>query len=200
MTAELTEITKAVQSLVGTAPDGVWGPVTAKAVLHALQGQHSAAATPAPPSAPESPAPAPAGGGAYLDARTLLTIASLIPAARPAFTNFMAEAKPIAATLGCDYVLICGLRTAAQQDALYAQGRTAPGRIVTYAQAGQSRHNSGVAADAGVFAAGRYIDDSNPTLADKVHRACAAVAAKHGLEWGGSWKFQDTPHYQWTGA
>jgi len=36
-----------------------------------------------------------------------------------------------------------GLRSWAEQNALYAQGRTAPGSIVTYAQGGQSWHNYG---------------------------------------------------------
>src|SRR5271168_4639229 len=40
-----------------------------------------------------------------------------------------------------------GLRTWAQQALLYAQGRTAPGNIVTYAQPGESFHNYGLALD-----------------------------------------------------
>ena len=36
-----------------------------------------------------------------------------------------------------------GLRTMVEQEALYAQGRTAPGAIVTNAQPGQSPHNPG---------------------------------------------------------
>jgi len=39
--------------------------------------------------------------------------------------------------------IVQGLRTWAEQDALYAQGRTAPGKIVTNAKAGQSYHNYG---------------------------------------------------------
>src|SRR5699024_12775874 len=40
-----------------------------------------------------------------------------------------------------------GNRTAAQQNALYAPGRTKPGKIVTNARSGQSLHNYGVAFD-----------------------------------------------------
>jgi len=36
------------------------------------------------------------------------------------------------------------LRTIEEQDALYAQGRTKSGNIVTYAKGGQSFHNFGV--------------------------------------------------------
>lgn len=39
------------------------------------------------------------------------------------------------------------LRTFAEQDALYAQGRTKPGNIVTYAKGGDSFHNYGLAID-----------------------------------------------------
>src|ERR1019366_5531638 len=40
-----------------------------------------------------------------------------------------------------------GLRTYAEQDALYAQGRTTPGRIVTNAKGGYSYHCFGLAID-----------------------------------------------------
>jgi len=39
------------------------------------------------------------------------------------------------------------LRTHAEQNELYAQGRTKPGKIVTYARGGQSYHNYGLAID-----------------------------------------------------
>ena len=39
------------------------------------------------------------------------------------------------------------LRTHAQQDALYAQGRTAPGPVVTWVKGGGSYHNYGMAVD-----------------------------------------------------
>lgn len=39
------------------------------------------------------------------------------------------------------------LRTNAEQEDLYAQGRTKPGKIVTYARGGQSYHNYGLAID-----------------------------------------------------
>src|SRR5699024_11750500 len=48
---------------------------------------------------------------------------------------------------GLDIMFSDGNRTAAQQNAVYAQGRTKPGKIVTNARAGQSLHNYGVAFD-----------------------------------------------------
>ena len=51
--------------------------------------------------------------------------------------------------------------------------------------------------DAGVFLGGGYVDEMNPALASKVHRACSMHAPSCGLEWGGSWKsIVDMPHYQ----
>jgi hypothetical protein len=50
-------------------------------------------------------------------------------------------------TLGITLRIVQGLRTFAEQDALYAQGRTAPGNIVTYSKAGTSYHNFGIALD-----------------------------------------------------
>ena len=46
-----------------------------------------------------------------------------------------------------DFEVTQGLRTYAEQDALYAQGRTVPGEIVTNAAAGYSWHNFGNAVD-----------------------------------------------------
>ena len=131
------------------------------------------------------------------DARTLKIIATLDPKAQDRFRRFMAVAQAEAAGYGCAYVLICGQRTWAEQDALYAQGRTTPGARVTKARGGFSNHNFGIAADAGVFCGGKYLDETNPRLAERVHRACAAHAAGFGLAWGGTWaRFPDTPHYE----
>src|SRR5690606_7828810 len=47
--------------------------------------------------------------------------------------------------LGIQLRITQGYRSIAEQDALYAQGRTAPGEIVTNARGGQSNHNYGLA-------------------------------------------------------
>jgi len=44
-------------------------------------------------------------------------------------------------------LIYCGFRSFTEQDALYAQGRTKAGRIVTKARGGQSYHNYGLAYD-----------------------------------------------------
>lgn len=87
-------------------------------------------------------------------------------------------------------------RTIAEQNDLYAQGRTKPGKVVTNAKGGQSYHNYGLAFDAAPLVNGD-IDWDNEALFNKMGKIGQSV----GLEWGGSWKsFKDTPHFQWSGG
>src|SRR5699024_6503628 len=84
---------------------------------------------------------------------------------------------------------------AAQQNALYAQGRTKPGKIVTNARAGQSLHNYGVAFD-------MFITNKNGTSASwdtaKLNQA-GRMAEQLDFEWGGRWEsIVDRPHTQKT--
>lgn len=88
-----------------------------------------------------------------------------------------------------------GLRTFIEQDALFAQGRTKPGIIVTRARGGQSNHNFGTAADLVPMVNGK-VDWKNL----KPFMAIGAAAKAVGLEWGGDWKkFLDMPHVQLPG-
>lgn len=48
-----------------------------------------------------------------------------------------------------DYILTCTRRTQEEQDALYAQGRTKPGKIVTWTR--KSKHLAGTAFDIAVL-------------------------------------------------
>lgn len=94
-----------------------------------------------------------------------------------------------------------GLRTFEEQDALYAQGRTKPGKKVTNAKAGQSIHNYGFAVDICLIIDGKDAswdtakDWDNDRIADWYE--CVKIFAKHGWEWGGNWKtFKDMPHFE----
>jgi peptidoglycan LD-endopeptidase CwlK len=177
--SDLRSITKNIQRHLGLTPDGVFGPMTAAAVMAAL--------VPRPPVTDES----------VLDARSLSVIETLDVKAQRSFTEFLLLAKATAATLGCDYVLIGGQRSWEEQDALYAQGRTTPGKKVTNARGGYSNHNFKIAGDCGAFRAGIYLDEKEPATAAKVHKACSEHAKACGLEWGGSWQgFKDLPHYE----
>ncbi len=90
--------------------------------------------------------------------------------------------------------IISGSRTFAEQDGLYAQGRTKPGNIVTNARGGYSWHNYAVAFDIGIFTDSGYLDDS------PLYRQAGPIGKALGFEWGGDWRgsLVDEPHYQYN--
>lgn len=96
------------------------------------------------------------------------------------------------AAKGYDVRVVQGLRTYAEQDGLYAQGRTKPGQRVTNARGGYSNHNFGLAADLCPFIDGEPAWDRSD-LFDLIGQ----TAVKHRLDWGGTWKkFVDKPHVE----
>jgi peptidoglycan L-alanyl-D-glutamate endopeptidase CwlK len=100
------------------------------------------------------------------------------------------------AKAGMQIEVVQGLRTFAEQDALFAQGRTKPGKVVTNARGGQSNHNYGLAVDVVPFT------DKKPNwdAPNSIWVAIGAEAEKFGMEWGGNWKkFIDKPHIQLPG-
>jgi peptidoglycan L-alanyl-D-glutamate endopeptidase CwlK len=131
--------------------------------------------------------------------RTLENLAGLNKKFRVKAEAFLAAAQPIAQAHGITIEIISGLRSWSQQAALYAQGRTKPGRIVTKARPGSSWHNYGLAIDLGLFAAGKYLDAAAPARAAKIYKELGTLAVSQGLEWAGNWKsFPEGPHFQWT--
>ncbi|WP_246553575.1 M15 family metallopeptidase [Paenibacillus tritici] len=105
---------------------------------------------------------------------------------------------------GVPILITQGLRTIAEQDALYAQGRTKPGQIVTNARGGHSYHNYGLAVDfALLLPNGRDVSwdmnrdgdkDGETDWAEVIQEAKAL-----GFESGGDWtSFKDYPHLQMT--
>ena len=108
------------------------------------------------------------------------------------------------------------LRTFAEQDALYAQGRTKlfddKGNrlgVVTKAKGGQSIHNFGLALDIvllkdtnsdGKFESASWetnVDFDKDGKADWME--VVNIMKKHGWVWGGDWKsFKDAPHFEKT--
>jgi peptidoglycan L-alanyl-D-glutamate endopeptidase CwlK len=125
------------------------------------------------------------------DERTERNIATLLPKAQELARNFMALAVPRVERDGWRVKIISGHRTYAEQDRLYAQGRTTAGPVVTKARGGYSNHNFGVAFDVGLFKGGVYVP------ASYVYVDLGRLGESVGLEWGGRWKsFPDFPHYQ----
>ena len=85
-------------------------------------------------------------------------------------------------------------RTVAEQDALYAQGRTTPGKKVTNAPGSSysSYHQWGTAFDI-------YRNDGQGAYneAGNFFGKVGAIGVSLGLEWGGNWtSIEDKPHFQ----
>jgi peptidoglycan L-alanyl-D-glutamate endopeptidase CwlK len=129
----------------------------------------------------------PAGAVEPVDPRSEKNIATLQPEIQPIARALIEKA----ALSGIRIKVISGLRTFAEQDALYGQGRTKPGAKVTNARGGYSNHNFGIAFDVGVFEGNKYLADSPK------YKAVGALGMDLGLEWGGNWQtMADQPHFQ----
>ncbi|MCL4553492.1 MAG: M15 family metallopeptidase [Candidatus Marsarchaeota archaeon] len=112
----------------------------------------------------------------------------------PKFIQKLTLFEKTLAEHGIKVVLTWGYRSIADQNKLYAKGRTAPGNVVTNAYGGYSWHNFGLAADYAFVINGKVTWNGPWDVFGKIARQC-------GLEWGGSWKkFKDRPHVQWTGG
>lgn len=160
----------AVQARLGVEVDGKAGPQTWSAIYRKIVGTL------------DEPQ-----GQPLVDERSEENIATLHPRVRP-----MARALVHACEdQGFRIKVIDGTRTYAEQDALYAKGRTADGRIVTNARGGFSNHNFGLAFDIGVFEQNEYVPES------PLYKVAGALGKTLGLEWGGDWhSIVDEPHYQ----
>lgn len=101
---------------------------------------------------------------------------------------------------GAIYVATNGLRTYAEQNALYAIGRTvAPigkSHFVTMAPAGYSGHQFGIAIDVVRHKGATYEGKLDPDYSDAAFEIWAEELEKVGLEAGLRWKFKDSPHGQ----
>lgn len=101
---------------------------------------------------------------------------------------------------GIDLLVTSTFRDMESQAALYAQGRTAPGKIVTNAKPGQSFHNFRVAVDVVPLVNGKPVwgtAGEDGKLWEKV----GAIGESCGLEWAKRWKsFPELAHFQYTGG
>ena len=105
------------------------------------------------------------------------------------------------AAIGITMFITDGFRSSTDQEALYAQGRTSNGSIVTNARGGQSYHNYGLAVDFALKnAQGQAIwnmqyDGNGNGKADWME--VVEIAKDLGFDWGGDWPgFKDYPHLQ----
>ena len=115
-------------------------------------------------------------------------IASLHPYVQNQMKAFVLKAK---LRFDVDLRVVQGYRTFEEQDKLYAQGRTAPGSIVTKTRGGFSNHNFGLAVDVVPFENGKLNWET------KNYPLIGTIGKSVGLEWGGDWKsIVDRPHFQ----
>jgi peptidoglycan L-alanyl-D-glutamate endopeptidase CwlK len=172
---DTTEMIEAVQKALGVDVDGRAGPQTWTAIYAAVVDTRKAAAA------------TPLTAISKVDERSEKNIATLLPEVQPMARMLVQKA----AANGIDIRVISGLRSYEEQDALYAQGRTAPGSIVTKARGGFSNHNFGIAFDVGVFSGSKYLSESPK------YKAVGVLGQELGLEWGGNWtSLVDEPHFQ----
>lgn len=118
---------------------------------------------------------------------------------KPLALKFITECQ----LAGIDIVIICTYRSPEEQAFLYAQGRTAPGRIVTWAKPGESAHNLSInhrfaarAFDAVPMTMGK-IDWSTTGNAGEIWRRMGRIGEKCGLMWAGNWPpaKREFPHF-----
>ncbi len=107
-----------------------------------------------------------------------------------------------------DVIVTCTYRDDQEQAILYAQGRTAPGGIVTNAKPGESAHNcvspSGTP-DAKAFDVVPIVNGKPDwTAQHPVWKELGQIGRDCGLEWAGDWPAQfgfdkDYSHFQLPG-
>lgn len=101
-----------------------------------------------------------------------------------------------AAEIAPSFQIVQGNRTQTEQDAIYAQGRTKPGPIVTWTR--NSKHIGGNAIDFAALLNGAisWNEKLYPPIALAFKKAALDLGIK--IEWGGDWKTKDWGHVQLT--
>lgn len=116
---------------------------------------------------------------------------------------------------GLDVLITCTFRSRDEQAELYARGRTKPGRIVTNARPGESKHNhtegglpASLAFDVVPLRDGKPVwgtagdgldDDPTDDLTDDLElwQRVGEIGESAGLKWAGRWRrFREFPHFE----
>lgn len=159
----MKEKVAAIQMVLGVTVDGIWGPKT-QAALEALL---------APPICDG------------VDERSETNIATLHVKVQPLARELIRQAIEN----GMAFKITGGTRTYEEQEKLYAQGRTEPGKIVTNARPGFSSHNFATAFDVTLF------NGKQPVWESPHYLKLGKIGKALGLSWGGDWNSQDLPHW-----
>lgn len=120
----------------------------------------------------------------------------------PQLQNFFKELIKVSPY---DFGITHGVRTAEEQNKLYQQGRTVPGKIVTNCDGYKLKSNHQAKTDGFGYAGDIAILINNKiTWEEKYYKELANSARdlmqKYNIEWGGDWKnFKDLPHFEYKG-
>ena len=98
---------------------------------------------------------------------------------------------------GLDFIVTCTYRSTEEQAELYAQGRTKPGRKVTWTL--KSKHCERKAFDIAIKKDGSPVWDVKVNVNDNEipdYEEAGRIGKSAGLVWGGDWKTPDMPHFQ----
>lgn len=121
------------------------------------------------------------------------SIMDLVPAMREKADLFRQEMEKAK----LPFVFTCTRRTQAEQEELYARGRTKSGRKVTWTL--KSKHLDGLAFDI-VILRGRVaqwdvkVDVDENGIPD--YTQAGQIGEALGLTWGGRWETPDFPHFE----
>jgi peptidoglycan L-alanyl-D-glutamate endopeptidase CwlK len=114
-----------------------------------------------------------------------------------------------AKTMKPGFIVVCGVRTTEEQQALYAQGRTKPGLRITNCDGIKNKSNHQPHDDGLGYAVDVYADANDNDKVDTLEindvqglsrvaeniKSCAKELGTP-VEWGGDWKIRDYPHFE----
>lgn len=125
----------------------------------------------------------------YNDLISLQRVDQLHPSIREDVKRFLEIAKQG----GINLRVTSAYRNFNEQNELYAKGRTKPGKIVTNAKGGESKHNYGVAFDVVIMDNGQPVWNYNDPRWNEI----GDLGKKFGFVWGGDFKsIKDKPHFE----
>lgn len=133
-----------------------------------------------------------------IPAKDVPPVTQLHPVVAQKKAELVAQAKE----KGISVVITDGFRSLDEQNALYQQGRSNSGSVVTHAKGGYSYHNYGLAIDFALRTkTGNVIWDlefDGNRNGESDWMEVVAIAKQRGFSWGGDWEgnFKDYPHLQ----
>ena len=104
-----------------------------------------------------------------------------------------------------DFSISQGVRIAEEQNKLYQQGRTVPGKVITNCDGYKIKSKHQIKSDGFGYAGDiAILVDGKVTWEEKYYKEVARVGRvlmqKYNVEWGGDWKnFKDLPHFEYIG-